>query len=165
MVEGQQSRLSAGRAGDAGGGRLHAADLSRTGVGVRGVNVDGVMGPLLARGLIEEAGHDQRVRRRALRHHQLLLGTDGAEDAAGSTAACAAATRGGGTGGRAGTAGRGTDELGRRDRAGRPVGAEPAELRRRVGPGAASVTEPAEGVRLQKVLAQPGSPLAGHAKS
>ena len=41
----------AGRSGDAGGGRLHPADFAARVSAVRGVNVDGVMRTLLARGL------------------------------------------------------------------------------------------------------------------
>ena len=41
VVEGQQSKLSAGGLGDAGGGRLHTADLPRASVCRPRVNVDG----------------------------------------------------------------------------------------------------------------------------
>jgi segregation and condensation protein B len=58
VVEGQQSRLSQA-ALETLAVVAYTQPISRTRVSaVRGVNVDGVMRTLLARGLIEEAGHD-----------------------------------------------------------------------------------------------------------
>src|SRR5215211_3375061 len=59
VVEGQQSRLSQA-ALETLAVVAYTQPISRARVSaVRGVNVDGVMRTLLARGLIEEAGHDQ----------------------------------------------------------------------------------------------------------
>jgi segregation and condensation protein B len=59
LVEGQQSKLSQA-ALETLAVVAYTQPISRSRVSaVRGVNVDGVMRTLLARGLIEEAGHDQ----------------------------------------------------------------------------------------------------------
>ena len=77
VIEGQQSQAVAGRAGDAGGGRLHPADLAGPGVGGSGCQCgwrdENAAGPWLDRG----GRSRSRVRCSVVRHHQLLPGTDG----------------------------------------------------------------------------------------
>ena len=68
----------AGRPGDPGGGRV-PQPISRGRISaIRGVNVDGVVRTLLARGLITEAGHDAESGRGHCSPPRLLPGADGA---------------------------------------------------------------------------------------
>ena len=68
---------------------------------VRGVNVDGVMRTLLARGLVAEAGHDAESGAVTVRDHRLLPGADGAAQSGRAAAAGSAPARGRRAGGRA----------------------------------------------------------------
>ena len=61
---------------------------------IRGVNVDGVVRTLLARGLIAEAGHDADSGRRHVRHHRALPGANGAGQPRRAAAAGSAPARG-----------------------------------------------------------------------
>ena len=94
VLEGQQARLSQA-ALETLAVVAYSQPISRGRVSaVRGVNVDGVIRTLLARGLIEEAGPRPRLRGGGVRHHQLLPGADGAAVAGRAAGAGAAPARG-----------------------------------------------------------------------
>ena len=77
VLEGQQARLSQA-ALETLAVVAYTQPISRGRVSaVRGVNVDGVMRTLLARGLDRGGRSRPRVWRGGLRHHQLLPGADG----------------------------------------------------------------------------------------
>ena len=162
VAEGQQSKLSQA-ALETLAVVAYTQPISRGRVSaVRGVNVDGVMRTLLARGLIEEAGHDQRVRRCAVRHHQLLPGTDGAEGAAMICRRLLRSCPRWRNWRPSSASWRGTDELGGADpsRSRRTPSRTQSRSRSRLSDRACS-----RAYASRRSWPQPESPLAGHAKS